>query len=299
MPSYINSSHVYERSTETQDINASWLVIMVFSHGVRYLAEPSSGYTQSGPRFHDKTRALEKAIVKAFSSSTLHYPTGPIPLRPADIPGYSASSTIDGTEEEIDSFAWWRRAEGSSEYRGMEQGLARIAETIQSNGPFDGVIGFSQGGAGAAIVASLLEIGRKDAITAARSKDPAKIAYPKSFTKEDGSTIQPPLSFAIIYSGFAAPSELYSGFYEPKIKTPVLHFLGSLDTLVDEKRSRILIDSCEVAHERVVIHPGGHFLPSQKVWLDTTVGFIRECVNRGKQNRHMQEDNVEDMDVPF
>ena len=258
-----------------------------------------AGYTQSGPRFHDKTRALEKVIVKAFPSSTLHYPTGPLPLRPADIPGYSASSTTDGTREETDTFAWWRRAEGSSEYRGMEQGLARIAETIQNNGPFDGVIGFSQGGAGAAIVASLLEVGRKDAFAAVRSKDPTKFAYPKSFIKEDGSPIQPPLSFAVVYSGFAAPSELYSGFYEPKIKTPVLHFLGSLDTLVDEKRSRILVDSCEAAHERVVIHPGGHFLPSQKVWLDATVGFIRECVTGGKQNRYTQEDNAEDMDVPF
>ena len=181
----------------------------------------------------------------------------------------------------------------------MEQGLVRIAETIKSKGPFDGVIGFSQGGAGAAIVTSLLEVGRRDAFAAACSKHPAKFAYPKSFLKEDGSTIQPPLSFAIVYSGFAAPSELYSGFYEPNIKTPVLHFLGSLDTLVDEKRSRILVDSCEKAHDRVVIHPGGHFLPSQKVWLDATVGFIRDCVTGGKQNQHTQEDDVEDMDVPF
>lgn len=260
----------------------------------------SPGFTQSGPKFHDKTRALEKAIIKAFPSTTLYYPTGPLPLRPADVPGFVPSSQDNEDEDDIDSFAWWRRQNGdSSLYNGMDRGLGKIAETIQQEGPFDGAIGFSQGAAAAAIVASLLDLGRKAAFEAVHQQDPRKLQYPSSFLNDKGQPIQPPLKFAIVYSGFAAPFELYSGFYEPKIETPILHFLGSVDTLVDEKRGRVLIDSCNGGEERVVTHPGGHFLPSQKIWLDAAVGFIRNCVSE-TQNRSVQQDeSVEDMEVPF
>ncbi|MCJ1287914.1 hypothetical protein MMC26_007266 [Xylographa opegraphella] len=258
------------------------------------------GYTQSGPRFHDKTRALEKALIKAFPSSTLHYPTGPLPLRPADIPGFVPSTQGNGNEEETDSFAWWRRQSGDSPlYTGMDKGLETIAESIRQEGPFDGAIGFSQGGAATAIVASLLELGRRQAFDTAYNKDPQKFKYPSSFVNDDGEAIQPPLKFAIVYSGFAAPFELYSAFYEPKLTTPVLHFLGSLDTLVDETRGRLLIESCENGAQRVVTHPGGHFLPSQKVWLDAAIGFVKECVNGAATKKATQEEGVEEMDVPF
>ncbi|MCJ1381477.1 hypothetical protein MMC17_004588 [Xylographa soralifera] len=258
------------------------------------------GFTQSGPRFHDKTRALEKALIKAFPSSTLHYPTGPLPLRPADVPGFVPTSQENGDEQETDSFAWWRRQSGDSPlYSGMDQGLEKIAKTIRQEGPFDGVIGFSQGGAAAAIVASLLEPGRRQTFQTAYNKDPQKFKYPSSFISDDGEAIQLPVKFAIVYSGFAAPFELYSAFYEPKITTPVLHFLGSLDTLVDETRGRVLIDSCESGSQRVVTHPGGHFLPSQKVWLDAAIGFVKDCVNGAVTKKAIEDEGVEDMDVPF
>ena len=181
----------------------------------------------------------------------------------------------------------------------MDRGLETIAETIRREGPFDGIIGFSQGAAAAAIVASLLEPGRREAVDAAYNEDPQKFKYPLSFINDDGQAVQPPVKFAIVYSGFAAPFELYSAFYEPKITTPVLHFLGSLDTLVDEKRGRVLIDSCKNGSDRVVTHPGGHFLPSQKIWLDAAVGFVKECVNGVATSKAIKEDDVEDMDVPF
>ena len=181
----------------------------------------------------------------------------------------------------------------------MDRGLERIAESIRQEGPFDGVIGFSQGGAASAIVASLLEPARKQAFETAYNKDPQKFKYPTSFINDDGHAIQPPMKFAVVYSGFAAPFELYSAFYEPKITTPTLHFLGSLDTLVDETRGRLLINSCESGTERVVTHPGGHFLPSQKVWLDATIGFVKECVNGTATKKAIKEESVEHMDVPF
>ena len=162
------------------------------------------------------------------------------------------------------------------------------------------MVGFSQGGAAAAIVASLLEPGRKEAFDVNRSKNLQKLQYPSCFTNINGDSLQPPLKFVVVYSGFAAPFEFYSAFYEPKIQTPVLHFLGSLDTVVDESRGRLLIESCEGGKARVVVHPGGHFVPSQKVWLDAAVNFLKECMGSSDTTgKRQQDESVEDMDVPF
>jgi len=88
------------------------------------------------------------------------------------------------------------------------------------------------------------------------------------------------------------------------VGTPVLHFLGSLDSVVEESRTLSLVEACEgEGVGRVIYHPGGHFLPSQRLFLDRVAGFVRECVEgvevkRGKKEKE-EEESVEDMDVPF
>lgn len=247
-------------------------------------------------------------ILKAFPNSILSYPSGPVSLSPDDIPGYDSSAHTTPTGD-IESYGWWRRKDGTPLYVGIDKGMQRIADTIRAEGPFDGVIGFSQGAAAAAMVASLLEGDeRREAFRRAReqqegpaSKDEAerKMAFPQSWVEADGKAVQPPLKFAIVYSGFQAPLDYYSAFYEPKITTPVLHFIGSLDTVVEESRSRALVEACAGGEERVAVHAGGHFLPSQKVWLDAAVGFIRECVIGGQRPEEKLEESAADMDVPF
>ncbi|KAL8734739.1 MAG: hypothetical protein Q9181_003103, partial [Wetmoreana brouardii] len=258
-------------------------------------------------------------------SIDLSYPTGPISLSPSDIPGYDAASAF-GTEQqgsEPEAFGWWRRKdipnpneskgrETKIVYTGLQDGLDTIAQTIEDEGPFDGVIGFSQGACAAAMVASLLEPRRQDrflSFSSDRMKTgEIKEAYPESFISTidpAGGAIQPPLKFAIIYSGFRAPGTRYSAFYDPPIATPTLHFLGALDGVVEEARSRALIEVCEDA--KVVVHPGGHFLPSQRPWLDAAAAFVNECLRgkgdvdgaSGDGDGKGKEEKAEDMDVPF
>lgn len=299
------------------------------------------GYTQSGPLFRAKTRALEKSLAKHFAlthSIELIYPTAPLRIAPSDIPGFSGQEIKNdegrGTEE---AYGWWRRkdhphdASSSSSatangyaytYEGIYDGLARIAETLEKEGPFDGVVGFSQGGALAGMVAGLLEPGRKEAFV--QRQDRGGMEWPSSFdAKHDENTrdaeaqrVHPPLSFAVSYSGFV-PSPLpplYAAFYEPKIATPMLHFLGTLDTVVSEERSLALVKACEKSGEETIVrHPGGHFLPSsQKACVNALVTFIRETCRldeyanesgttrtRKEAARSDEKDRVEDMDMPF
>jgi len=283
------------------------------------------GYTQSGHLFHAKTRALEKNLEKAFPAAPksghlpsypggveLVYPTAPLKLSVNDIPGYDVDGAAKaGDTEEPEAYAWWRR-KGDGEpfrYEGMEIGFERVAEVMKERGPFDGAIGFSQGGALAGMLASILETGRREAFEKAQAK--GGMRYPESFEQDTGfltDVIHPPLKFAVSYSGFgAATNDLYQAFYEPKISTPMLHFLGSVDTVVEEARSLRLVDACVTGDKvegqvaRVVYHPGGHFLPSsQKQYVAALVAFIREVVGKAPEDAVGKQDvSVEDMDMPF
>jgi len=55
--------------------------------------------------------------------------------------------------------------------------------------------------------------------------------------------------------------------------------------------------------QRVVYHPGGHFLPSsQKQYVAALVAFIREVMSEQTAATvapKKEEESVEDMDVPF
>ena len=265
------------------------------------------GYTQSGPLFSAKTRALHKALQKSFAPRSVQFShtTGPNRLKPADIPGFSPSEQIDGVlglaggkEDEIEAYGWWQRKDTGEGiiYKGIEEGLAAIAHCIREEGPFEGVIGFSQGAAAASMVASLLE-GEQRVRGFEEAEKHGGMEYPNPFREADGFA-QAPMKFAIVYSGFRAPGERYDGFYTPKIKTRTLHFIGQVDTVVEEERSRVLVGCCE--QERAVVHPGGHFLPSQRPWLDACVGFVREALEgTAKGDIVADEQGVEDMDVPF
>ncbi|KAJ4386588.1 hypothetical protein N0V93_009486 [Gnomoniopsis smithogilvyi] len=235
------------------------------------------GYTQSGPLFRSKTRALEKMVAKALTpfhlTPTLIYPTAPTRLSAADIPGYQSP---DGADEEspetTDAWAWFRKDEASGSYRLLDQGMARLAQCIRDDagGHVDGVVGFSQGGFVASLLAAVLESGRKVPPVGGKESSSAS-SWAAALREANGGRA---LKFAVVYSGFYAPQAELAWLYEPKISTPTLHFIGSLDTVVEEGRSRGLVARCE--EPAVVVHPGGHYVPVSREWVNPLVGFVRK-----------------------
>ena len=160
-------------------------------------------------------------------------------------------------------------------------------------------MGFSQGGALAGLLASALETNRVF--------PEAEMGFPSPLENNDtGQRWHPPLKFAVIYSGFRVMDARCRGFYDRGgiAETKLLHFIGGDDSVVDEGRSRALVDCCGSAGKRVVVHPGGHFLPSQRTWLDAVVGFVRETIEgagdpKTRIPQGTKEEKVEDMEVPF
>ncbi|KLU83037.1 hypothetical protein MAPG_02104 [Magnaporthiopsis poae ATCC 64411] len=234
------------------------------------------GYTQSGTLFHAKTRALEKLLVKTLAPwnlvPVLHYATGPAQVRPADMPGFTGDAESDPRAQ--DAWAWFRRDEAANTYRRLPEGMRTVVAAIRSLGGIDAVLGFSQGGTFASMVTAALEPDRSVPET------------PSPASGDDWSWVQElraanghrPLRFAVIYSAFlAAPPDL-AWLSEPAIETPTLHFIGSLDTVVDERRSRDLVARCRDAI--VVEHPGAHYVPISKEWAMPLLGFVKKrCVD--------------------
>lgn len=146
-------------------------------------------------------------------------------------------------------------------------------------------------------VASLLESNRESAFALQCNKNPSEaLPYPSSFSALKAEIHQPPLKFCISYSGFFAPYEGYTGFYNPPLKTKILHVIGSLDSVVEEHRSVALVEASEKETREVLYHPGGHFVPMGKEFGNVAVGFMVKCLEERSPDI---EESVEDMDVPF
>lgn len=261
------------------------------------------GFTQSGEKFHAKTRALEKALVKAFPGTKLVYPTAPIELKENELP--EGKELLGG--DSASSWAWWQARQPHSapfhEYVGLDLGLERIAAVLEQDGPFDGVIGFSQGAAAAAMTAALLEPGRKEAFAEVEN-NAGGIPFPPSFDRLD----YPPLRFVVSYSGFVSTHPGYAAFYKPLIATPSLHYHGTLDTVLEESWARALLDSCEHrsnGHDgTLVVHPSGHSVPLGRRELLVVTSFVRSLftsddAQAGNPATAATEEDVLDMDVPF
>jgi predicted esterase len=248
--------------------------------------------------FSHKTAVLRKSLQKAIPAAParghlpqypggveLTYLNGPFPLELADIPGIDPKALQGGSLEKREAYGWWRRDPITQKWDKLELTLGTLKDCLKKDGPFDGVIGFSQGAALAGFLTSLLETSRQEVLEAAKLAGKRTDGYPKTLLGEEGQPIHPPFKFAVCYAGFMASEPGSEALYNPKITTPVLHVIGSLDTVVPEDRMLDLVNACEPApgssegsNRWLLRHPGGHFVPTGKMEIAGLVGFIKESV---------------------
>lgn len=195
------------------------------------------GYTQNGSLFARKASAIRKALAKVGYES--YFLSAPITIDPSDL----NFPVEDGASNML---SWWPPNERDPNYYNLDSAFDTIKEAVESHGPFVGILGFSQGAGLAAVVTRQL---------------PTLVPS------------HPPLKFAVLYSGFKLKPEKYAHFYTPKLATPTLHVMGTLDTIVSEERSMALYEACE--SPQILRHPGGHYVPSQKPVIDAVIGFIK------------------------
>ncbi|XP_067422075.1 esterase OVCA2 [Emydura macquarii macquarii] len=226
------------------------------------------GYGQNRRSFHERTGALRKALrgrAELVSVSAPHPVPGPEaepePAAPeagnvagprqGTGPGWAEPSPGAGpearaarssgrTDPEAEPRGWWlpapqEREEAGAEAApgaGLEAALAAVARAFAELGPFDGLLGFSQGAALAAVVCALQQRG-----------DPRF-----------------PLRFAVLIAGFRSRAAAHGCYYREPIALPSLHVLGESDRLVPAARSREL--AAHFLAPALLAHPGGHFVPA-------------------------------------
>ena len=146
---------------------------------------------------------------------------------------------------------WWTPTKlegGGWDYGGVDETLRAVRDAQRASGPFDGVLGFSQGAGLASLLVALHEKAHADA--------------PLS------------LRFAILCGGFpfrAANLPEYAALLKD-LRTPSFHTIGAKDELVKPATSRLL-KGC-FAEPQVLEHPGGHVVPSDAESLAQLATFL-------------------------
>ena len=112
------------------------------------------GYAQTGDTFRRKVRRLETSLRQLDAEAEFFYLDGPVKLETHDIPGSTAAYQHRG---EHDMRAWFDLRIVHNPPTGVLRSLDLLAAVLKTQGPFDGIVAFSQGTVVGAMVASLLQ----------------------------------------------------------------------------------------------------------------------------------------------
>ncbi|KAM0722271.1 hypothetical protein Q7P37_001712 [Cladosporium fusiforme] len=240
------------------------------------------GYAQNGQIYRHKLRRLESRLCKEFPNTSFAWPDGPLELSASDVPGYEPSHGSIQDPEGLELRAWFHLRYVQDPPLGLSQSLDMLAEVLRRDGPFDGVIAFSQGTIIAAMLASLLQgKSRYRAYEEALQLSSKTMSYPKAFL----DILHPPLKFGVLYAGRVGRASYYGWLYEsPQIETPFCHFFGLWDPMVEhEERAAVLERLSGGNGSLAIVHAGGHFVPTDNDNCDRLVDFVTECCQERSQ----------------
>ncbi|CAA94571.1 Esterase C25G4.2 [Caenorhabditis elegans] len=170
-------------------------------------------------------------------------------------------------DEHVDSSrAWWfsnneamsfSSRESTEVAVGFEESVAAVVKFIEENGPFDGLLGFSQGASMVHLLIAKAQLGE------------IKL---------------PGIRFAIFFSGFLSLSSKHDSLTLLRIKEfPSMHVFGDADEIVARPKSEKMADMFDVEPLRIA-HDGGHVVPSMSKHKEKIAGFMREQLDRKIEN---------------
>ncbi|KAK1883263.1 Esterase OVCA2 [Dissostichus eleginoides] len=181
------------------------------------------GYRQNDSSFREKTGALRKLLKKHVE---LVYMSAPHSVQQASSEApEKENGPGPGPGGDEDSRGWWfsdvqarsfSAQQQCEESLGLDDSVAAVREAVRVQGPFDGILGFSQGAAFVAMLCSLQE-----------------------------QKLEPDFSFhfAILVAGFPSACKEHQQFYNPPLQIPSLHVFGLEDRVIPDCMSRELLPS--------------------------------------------------------
>ncbi|XP_022594658.1 esterase OVCA2 [Seriola dumerili] len=211
------------------------------------------GYRQNGSSFREKTGALRKLLKKQVE---LVYMSAPHSVQQASSEApEKENGSGPGPGGDEDPRGWWfsdvqarsfSAQQQCEESLGIEESVSFVREALKAQGPFDGILGFSQGAAFVAMLCSLQE-----------------------------QKLEPEFNFrfAILVAGFPSACKEHQKFYNTSLQIPSLHVFGLEDRVIPDNMSRELLPSFQ--DPQVLTHPGGHFVPAASAHRQTYQDFLK------------------------
>lgn len=202
------------------------------------------GFRQNANSFRKRTGAVRKAL-ESKCNCTLEYIDAPHTVEPA------GEILIEETGERKwigPQLGWWKASSDGKHYEGWEETVEYLRSVFRLQGPFEGVLGFSQGAALSSLICAM--------------KEHPELGY------GEFSCIR----FALVFSGFVSRAEEHLPLIKTKIHTPALICYGKADDLVDASRSQDLAKL--FVNATILEHEGGHLVPSGASEREQIIRFV-------------------------
>nr|CCA17541.1 serine hydrolase (FSH1) putative [Albugo laibachii Nc14] len=246
------------------DFSRKWvtgLAIGVVGGGVAYLLTIMSkyhvlclhGYRQNGLKLRGRLAAYRRAFKSKMEFACFD---GPISVPYAPTNEEHSKRVCEGEEVATNQFSWWDfdidEQTGKHTYSRVNETIDYIAKLCKEHGPFDGILGFSQGGM---LAMMLLQL------------QTAKL-------KEHGLQFK----FGIFIAAGISQDGSYnwSNLDGMLLDIPTVHIMGRNDAVVSIERSEMLAQA--FLNPIVFIHEGGHYIPANKEPKDILRDFYDKII---------------------
>ncbi|KAI8117407.1 UPF0483 protein [Lucilia cuprina] len=212
------------------------------------------GYRQNADSFKNKLGSFRKHVNKYAEFVFIDAPHKAKPLE-------------EGGEIQPDQLSWWfNKDDGSFKGTnkngpafGFQESLKLVEETWKTQGPFQGLLGFSQGACFVGLICGL--------------------------AKKKLTSIRP--EFAILSSGFLSGSLVHKSAYEEFITIPTLHTYGLSDEIIPKEMSKDL--AYHFKNIEILEHNGGHYFPATSQQKQTYINFFQDRLQEYLENLELQQ----------
>ncbi|CEJ60647.1 hypothetical protein PMG11_09215 [Penicillium brasilianum] len=241
------------------------------------------GFAATGSDITAKTAPITRRIAELITPDILtEFPGGiefltpdaPLALEPPLGFGWNTDDYVDDEHDKQTIIAekkqqqtakgWWYGRDTVNGYKGIEVSLSFLAKYIRGR-PIHGVIGFSQGGALAGMVCSLVDC----------YYNPQKVAAIRAqgLPVDDYLCLpgQERLRFMMAIGGYQGTLKYYGSLYQWPMHTPSIHTLASMDAIVEHRLSMDLAHS--FTSYEIVEYFGSHFVPRDPTSVNALARF--------------------------
>lgn len=225
------------------------------------------GFLQNAKVFSEKSSGIRKLLKK--SNVQCDYIDGPVILDRKDLPFEMDDEKWQACLDTEVNKAWFYHSDISSELN-LDDTIKYVADHIRENGPYDGIVGFSQGAAVAAIVTNKIT----ELVPSHPEFKVSLLISSYSFTEPDPA-----------HEGQLRVTEKFQNAFTPKSdsKTKMLFIYGAGDQAVPATRAQYLANIYKQALQdpeqvKEFEHPGGHMVPNKKDIIRPVVDQINEAL---------------------